>query len=164
MPIMSTASSADGGRAMEGRKRVGLIAHDARKADLLDWAAKHRARLAAHDLWATGTTGGLIAGRLGLEVQRLKSGPLGGDQQMGALIAEGRIDVLIFFADPMSAMPHDVDVKALVRLSTVYNIVLACSRTTADFVVSSPLFDMPYTPEDTDYAGYLGRVVPLPGA
>lgn len=147
---------------MRPRKRIGLIAHDARKPDLLDWAAVHRDRLAAHDLWATGTTGGLIADRLGLPVTRLKSGPLGGDQQMGALIAEGGLDVLIFFADPMSAMPHDVDVKALVRLSTVYNIAMACNRTTADFVIASPWFDTGYTPTETDYATYLERVVPLP--
>ena len=145
---------------MERRKRIGLIAHDARKADLLDWATTHSARLAVHELWATGTTGGMIADRLGLSIKRLKSGPLGGDQQMGALIAEGGLDALIFFSDPMSAMPHDVDVKALVRLSTVYNIVMACNRTTADFVFSSPLFDAEYAPRDTDYASYLERVVP----
>jgi len=149
---------------MERRKRIGLVAHDAKKADLLDWAAANREQLAAHELCATGTTGAMIADRLGLSVRRLKSGPLGGDQQMGALIAEGRLDALIFFADPMSAMPHDVDVKALVRLSTVYNIVLACNRTTADFVIASPLFAATYVPTATDYAGYLERVVPLPPA
>ena len=119
---------------MERRKRIGLVAHDAKKADLLDWVTAHRDRLAVHDLWATGTTGGLIA--------------------------EGALDVLVFFSDPMSAMPHDVDVKALVRLSTVYNIVLACNRTTADFVIASPLFDEAYAPAETDYAGYLGRALP----
>lgn len=149
---------------MERRKRIGLVAHDAKKADLLDWAAGNREQLAAHELCATGTTGAMIADRLGLSVRRLKSGPLGGDQQMGALIAEGRLDALIFFADPMSAMPHDVDVKALVRLSTVYNIVLACNRTTADFVIASPLFAAAYAPRPTDYAGYLERVVPVPPA
>lgn len=149
---------------MERRKRIGLVAHDAKKPELLDWAAVHRERLAVHELCATGTTGAMIADRLGLPVRRLKSGPLGGDQQMGALIAEGRLDVLIFFADPMSAMPHDVDVKALVRLSTVYNIVLACNRTTADFVIASPQFDAAYQPTATDYAAYLERVVPLPPA
>ena len=145
---------------MERRKRIGLVAHDAKKADLLDWVTAHRDRLAVHDLWATGTTGGLIAERTGLPVHRLKSGPLGGDQQMGALIADGALDMLVFFSDPMSAMPHDVDVKALVRLSTVYNIVLACNRTTADFVIASPLFDEAYAPAETDYAGYLGRALP----
>lgn len=147
---------------MERRKRIGLVAHDAKKAELLDWVAQHRDRLAVHDLCATGTTGALVAERLGLPVRRLKSGPLGGDQQMGAAIAEGRLDALFFFSDPMSAMPHDVDVKALVRLSSVYDIVLACNRTTADFVISSPLFDAPYEPLVRDYADYLGRAVPLP--
>lgn len=145
---------------MERRKRIGLVAHDAKKADLLDWVTVNRDRLAVHDLWATGTTGALIAERTGLSVHRLKSGPLGGDQQMGALIAEGALDMLVFFSDPMSAMPHDVDVKALVRLSTVYNIVLACNRTTADFVIASPLFDEAYAPAETDYTGYLGRALP----
>lgn len=145
---------------MQARKRIGLVAHDAKKAELLDWVGTHRDRLAAHALWATGTTGSLITSRTGLPVTCLKSGPLGGDQQMGALIADGGLDALIFFSDPMSAMPHDVDVKALVRLSTVYNIILACNRTTADFVISSPLFDAAYRPRETDYASYLQRVVP----
>jgi methylglyoxal synthase len=145
---------------MDRRKRIGLVAHDAKKADLLDWVTANRDRLAVHDLWATGTTGALIAERTGLPVHRLKSGPLGGDQQMGALIADGALDALVFFSDPMSAMPHDVDVKALVRLSTVYNIVLACNRTTADFVIASPLFDAAYAPVETDYTGYLGRALP----
>src|SRR3546814_13529294 len=131
---------------MERRKRIGLVDHDAKKAELLDWVGQHRDRLAVHDLCATGTTGALVADRLGLPVQRLKSGPLGGDQQMGAAIAKGRLDALFFFSDPMSAMPHDVDVKALVRLSSVYDIVLACNRTTADFVITSPPFDEPYQP------------------
>lgn len=147
---------------MLARKRIGLVAHDAKKADLLDWVRAHRDRLAGHALWATGTTGGLLAEALGLEIHRLKSGPLGGDQQMGALIAEGRLDALIFFADPMSAMPHDVDVKALVRLSTVYDIVLACNRSTADFVIASPLFDSAYDPAAVDYSAYLQRAVPGP--
>lgn len=150
---------------MQRRKRIGLVAHDAKKPDLLDWVVANRDRLATHDLWATGTTGALIAERTGLPVTRLKSGPLGGDQQMGALIADGGIDALVFFADPMSAMPHDVDVKALVRLSTVYNVVLACNRTTADFIISSPLFDAAYTPAETDYTGYLQRAIPArPGS
>ena len=144
---------------MKQRKRIGLIAHDARKADLLDWVAGHRDRLARHDLWATGTTGGLIEDRIGLPVTRLKSGPLGGDQQMGALISEGRLDILIFFTDPMSTMPHDVDVKALVRLSTVYNIALACNRTSADFIVESPLFAGPYSADDPGFDAYLDRTL-----
>jgi methylglyoxal synthase len=142
---------------MEQRKRIGLIAHDAKKGDLLNWVRTHRAVFAGHELWATGTTGGLIADHLDLPVERLKSGPLGGDQQMGALIAEGRIDILIFFTDPLSSMPHDVDVKALVRLSTVYGIAMACNRTTADFLISSPMFAEAYQPEETDYSDYLRR-------
>src|SRR3546814_1645994 len=113
---------------MERRKRIGLVDHDAKKAELLDWVGQHRDRLAVHDLCDTGTTGALVADRLGLPVQRLKSGPLGGDQQMGAAIAECRLDALFFFSAAMSAMPHDVDVKALVGLSSLYDIQLACNR------------------------------------
>ena len=129
---------------MKERKRIGLVAHDAKKPLLLDWARAHRAILAGHILFGTGTTGGLIAEQTGLPVTLLKSGPLGGDQQLGAMIAEGKLDALVFFSDPLSAMPHDVDVKALVRLSTLYDVVLACNRATADFVISSPLFAEPY--------------------
>lgn len=142
---------------MKPNKRIGLVAHDAKKRDLLEWVDDHRGTLERHELWGTGTTGGLVADRLGLPVHRLKSGPLGGDQQMGALIAEGRIDVLIFFTDPLSSMPHDVDVKALVRLSTVYGIAMACNRTTADFLIASPLFNAAYEPVDTDYSDYISR-------
>ena len=142
---------------MQQRKRIGLVAHDAKKADLLDWATVHRDQLVTHDLWATGTTGSLIADRLGLSITRLKSGPLGGDQQMGSLIAEGGLDALIFFSDPMSAMPHDVDVKALVRLCTVYDTALALNRTSADFLIASPLFEAAYEPVVTDYSGYVRR-------
>ena len=142
---------------MKANKRIGLVAHDAKKRDLLEWVDEHRATLERHELWGTGTTGGLVADRLGLPVNRLMSGPLGGDQQMGALIAEGRLDVLIFFTDPLSTMPHDVDVKALVRLSTVYGIAMACSRTTADFLIASPLFNAAYDPDDTDYSEYISR-------
>jgi methylglyoxal synthase len=142
---------------MQPNKRIGLVAHDAKKPDLLDWVDEHRATLERHELWGTGTTGGLVADRLGLPVHRLKSGPLGGDQQMGALIAEGRLDVLIFFIDPLSSMPHDVDVKALVRLSTVYGIAMACNRTTADFLIASPLFNTAYSAHDTDYSSYISR-------
>jgi methylglyoxal synthase len=142
---------------MKPNKRIGLVAHDAKKRDLLEWVDEHRATLERHELWGTGTTGGLVADRLGLPVHRLKSGPLGGDQQMGALIAEGRLDILIFFTDPLSTMPHDVDVKALVRLSTVYGIAMACNRTTADFLIVSPLFNAAYDPDDTDYSEYISR-------
>ena len=144
---------------MQEKKSIGLVAHDARKPDLLDWAVRHKRTLAKHTLFATGTSGRLIVERTGLPVTLLKSGPLGGDQQMGALIAEGRIDVLIFFVDPMSPMPHDVDVKALVRLSTVYHVAMAMNRTTADFLIRSPLFARAYQPEPGGYGAYVDRVL-----
>ncbi len=145
---------------MENTKRIGLVAHDARKGELRDWVSVHRDRLARHSLWATGTTGRLVAEATGLDVTVFKSGPLGGDQQMGALIAEGGLDVLIFFVDPMTSMPHDVDVKALVRLCGVYDTVLACNRSSADFVITSPLFDQEYLRKPVDYADYLARRLP----
>ena len=126
------------------RKRIALIAHDNRKADLLAWAKFNQGTLADHDLFATGTTGGLIAEGLGLPVHRYLSGPLGGDQQVGAAIAEGRIDAVIFFWDPLEPHPHDVDVKALLRIAVVYNIPMACNRATADFLLSSPLMSRAY--------------------
>lgn len=132
---------------MSARKRIGLVAHDSKKDAMVAWAARHRHRLAAADLWGTGTTGGRIAGATGLHITRLKSGPLGGDQQLGAMIAEGRLDILFFFTDPLAAMPHDVDVKALLRISTLTQTVIACNEATADFVVESTLFDQPYRSE-----------------
>jgi methylglyoxal synthase len=124
---------------MPRRKRIALIAHDNCKAEMLEWARFNRETLAAHELYATGTTGSLIANELGLDVKRFFSGPLGGDQQVGAAIAEGRIDFLIFFWDPLEPQPHDVDVKALLRIAVVCNVPTACNRATADFVLSSPL-------------------------
>ena len=131
-------------------KRIALIAHDNRKADLLDWVRFNRDTLRRHRLFGTGTTGGLISRELGLDVHRFRSGPLGGDQQVGAKIAEGDIDMVIFFWDPLEPLPHDVDVKALLRLAVVYNIPMACNRSTADFLISSPLMNSPYerTPWD----------------
>ena len=129
---------------MRERKRVALIAHDNCKADLLDWARFNRGTLSEHDLYATGTTGGLLAGELGLHVVRFLSGPLGGDQQVGAAIVEGRLDFAIFFWDPLEPHPHDVDVKALLRIAVVYNIPIACNRSTADFLLSSPLMHKVY--------------------
>ncbi|HVW18181.1 MAG TPA: methylglyoxal synthase [Solirubrobacteraceae bacterium] len=131
---------------MSRRKAIALIGHDNRKVDLLEWAAYNRGTLAEHDLYATGTTGGLLAERLGLPVHRFLSGPLGGDQQVGAAIAEGRIDLVIFFWDPLQPHPHDVDVKALLRIAVVYNVPIACNRATADFVLSSPLVAREYRP------------------
>ena len=128
------------------RKQIALIAHDNRKADLLDWARYNRGTLAQHALHATGTTGELLSEELGLEAHRFLSGPLGGDQQIGAAIAEGRIDFVIFFWDPLEPHPHDVDVKALLRIAVVYNVPIACNRATADFVLSSPLMDAEYDP------------------
>ena len=129
---------------MPRRKRIALIAHDNRKQDLLDWARYNVGTLRRHELYATGTTGALIASELGLEVIRFLSGPLGGDQQVGAGIAEQRIDFVIFFWDPLEPHPHDVDVKALLRIAVVYNVPIACNRATADFMLSSPLMDTTY--------------------
>ncbi len=122
------------------QKRIALVAHDEKKNDMLQWVEAHRALLSRHQLWGTGTTGGMVVAETGLAVTCLKSGPLGGDQQLGAMISEGQLDVLIFFIDPMSTQPHDVDVKALVRLSTLYNILLACNPATASCLVTNPDF------------------------
>ena len=127
------------------RKRIALIAHDNQKSNLLDWARYNRGTLALHELHATGTTGSLLADELDLDVHRFLSGPLGGDQQIGAAIAEGRIDFVIFFWDPLEPHPHDVDVKALLRIAVVYNAPIACNRATADFVLSSPLMNQEYS-------------------
>ena len=129
---------------MPKRKNIALIAHDNCKSDLLDWARYNRETLARHELHATGTTGALLAGELDLRVTRYLSGPLGGDQQVGAAVAEGRIDFVVFFWDPLEPHPHDVDVKALLRIAVVYNVPIACNRATADFILSSPLMDVEY--------------------
>jgi methylglyoxal synthase len=131
-------------RLMPRRKRIALIAHDNCKSQLLEWARYNRGTLGAHELYATGTTGALLAEELDLPVNRFLSGPLGGDQQVGAAIAEGRIDFLIFFWDPLEPQPHDVDVKALLRIAVVCNVPTACNRATADFVLSSPLTSEEY--------------------
>lgn len=141
-------------KLMPRRKRIALIAHDNCKPEMLEWARFNRETLAAHELYATGTTGTLIANELGLDVERFFSGPLGGDQQVGAAIAEGRIDFLIFFWDPLEPQPHDVDVKALLRIAVVCNVPTACNRATADFVLSSPLTGEEYVrPADARLAG-----------
>ena len=130
--------------AMLSRKRVALIAHDNCKADLLDWARYNRGTLAQHELFATGTTGSRLESDLGLPITCFLSGPLGGDQQVGAAIVEGRLDFVIFFWDPLQPHPHDVDVKALLRIAVVYNVPIACNRATADFLLSSPLMHAQY--------------------
>ncbi len=129
---------------MAPRKRVALIAHDHCKADLMEWARYNRGTLSAHELFATGTTGTLLSSELGLPITRFLSGPLGGDQQVGAGIVEGRIDFVIFFWDPLEPQPHDVDVKALLRIAVVHNVPIACNRATADFLLSSPLMQRDY--------------------
>jgi methylglyoxal synthase len=115
-------------------KKIALIAHDNKKAVMVDWAREHREQLAAHSLVATGTTGGLLARELGLEIQRCKSGPLGGDLEIGAMVAQGAIDLLVFFWDPLSPHPHDVDVRALLRIAAVYDVPIACNRSSADLI------------------------------
>ena len=131
-------------KALDRCKTIALIAHDNKKQDLLEWARFNRDTLAGHSLVATGTTGRLLEKNLDLPVEKLKSGPLGGDQQIGAKIAEGEVDSVVFFWDPLEPHPHDVDVKALLRIAVVYNIPIACNRSTADFLISSPLMSQPY--------------------
>ena len=126
------------------KKRIALVAHDSRKKDMVDWARYNRHLLETRELFATGTTGTILEKELGFDLFKFKSGPLGGDQQIGARIAEHEIDIVIFLWDPMQAHPHEPDIHALQRIATVYNIVLACDRSTADFVISSPLMDEPY--------------------
>lgn len=144
---------------MQETKRIALVAHDERKEDLLSWVRRNTDTLAKHQLYATGTTGKLLTDRCGLSITRMKSGPLGGDQMLGAMIAKGELDVLIFFWDPMSAQPHDVDVKALLRMSVLYNILTANNRASADFIISSPLFSTAYEQEFKDYGAYIRRPV-----
>lgn len=153
------------------RKRIALVAHDNRKKDLLEWVAWNRKAIACHQLFCTGTTGRFVEQALAdpetgksprnLSITKLKSGPLGGDQQLGALIAEGGIDLMIFFWDPMQPQAHDVDVKALLRITVLYNIPTACNRSTADFVISSTFFSKEYMPRPMDVGDYLNRNLDL---
>jgi methylglyoxal synthase len=141
---------------MKKRKKIALVAHDHRKEDLLEWVKFNKYLLSLHELYATGTTGKVIE-KTGLKVTKLKSGPLGGDMQIGAKIANGEIDFLIFFWDPLESLPHDPDVKALLRMAVVWNIPVACNRSTADFMVSSTLMDQEYNRTIQDYENYRKR-------
>jgi methylglyoxal synthase len=147
-------------REIGATKRIGLVAHDNKKRDLIEWARFNVDLLGRHLLVATGTTGSLLEKELDLPVQKLRSGPLGGDQQIGALIAEGQLDVLIFFWDPLEQQPHDPDVKALLRIAVVWNIPVACDRATADFMISSPLMTSDYERKLPDFEAYVGRSLP----
>ena len=144
MPAMTTITS-------PATKTIALVAHDNMKDELLAWVDDHRAQLAAHRLVGTGTTGRLVQERCGLDIERLKSGPLGGDQQIGGLIADGRIDILVFFWDPLEPQPHDPDIKALLRIAAVWNIPVACNRASADFIVTSPHISETYSRHVPDY-------------
>ena len=146
-------------RILGKRKRIALIAHDNKKKELLEWAKFNKNTLQKHTLFATGTTGQLLEDELDLPVTKFLSGPLGGDQQIGALIAQGEVDVLIFFWDPMSAQPHDPDIKALLRLGVVWNIPIACDRTTADFILTSTLFNEDYSIKLPEFTSYLKRSI-----
>jgi len=139
------------------RKHIALVAHDNKKQDLVEWARYNRELLVQHELYATGTTGKLLSEILDTPVECLNSGPLGGDQQIGARIAEGCVDLLIFFWDPLSPLPHDPDIKALLRIAVVWNIPVACDRATADYIISSPLMTQPYERILPDYALYIER-------
>jgi len=144
---------------MVNKKKIALVAHDNKKRDILEWAKFNKHLLAEHDLFATGTTGKLLEEELGVEINILQSGPLGGDQQIGAKISEREINLLIFFWDPLSSHPHDPDVKALLRIAVVWNIPVACNRASADFMISSPLMTGAYEPLLPDYGEYLERSV-----
>ena len=140
-------------------KRICLVAHDNKKRELLEWAGWNRDQLRLHRLFATGTTGTLLEKELGLAITKFKSGPLGGDQQVGAHIADGELDMLIFFWDPLQPQPHDPDVKALLRIAVVWNVPIACNRSSADFMISSPLMTSTYERKLPDYEPYVQRAV-----
>ena len=142
-------------------KKIGLVAHDNKKRDLVEWAKFNRDLLAHHQIFATGTTGRVLQQELGFEIESLRSGPLGGDQQIGAKIVGNEIDFLIFFWDPLEPMPHDPDVKALLRMAVVWNIPIACNRASADFMISSPLMDGEYDRLIPDYENYTARRLDL---
>lgn len=150
------------------KKRIALVAHDSCKREMVDWVDANKSILALHEITATGTTGRLVEEALNnnlpeserVNVRKLKSGPLGGDQQLGAFIADGTIDMVVFFWDPMTQQPHDVDVKALLRITVLYNVPMACNRTTADYLISSPLFsDENYQRKEKSYDKYINRKI-----
>jgi methylglyoxal synthase len=155
---------------MELSKRIALVAHDNCKKDLVEWVEWNWKLLLHHHLICTGTTGKLVEEAIARKtdgketirysITKLKSGPFGGDQQLGAMISDGKVDVLIFFWDPMQPHPHDVDVKALLRISVLYNIPTACNRSTADYMISSALMQELYTPQVKDYSDYIERTIP----
>lgn len=142
---------------IERDKKIALVAHDNKKRDLVEWAKYNRDLLAHHTIYATGTTGALLEQELGIPIYKLESGPLGGDQQIGAKIVDGDIEFLIFFWDPLESMSHDPDVKALLRMAVVWNIPIACNRATADFMISSPLMDEEYDRLLPEYDEYRNR-------
>lgn len=144
---------------LKSNKSIALVAHDNKKKELIEWIKKNEQQLSVHSFYATGTTGRLINEETRLTVERLKSGPLGGDQQIGAKISENEIDMLIFFWDPLEAQPHDPDVKALIRLAAVWNIPVACNLSTADFLISSPFFDKEYDRLVEDYSKHNSRKI-----
>lgn len=147
-------------RLLQEVKRIALVAHDHKKMELVEWAVYNKRVLRNHELVATGTTGRLLEEKLGTPVQKLFSGPLGGDQQLGAMIAEGKLDIIIFFWDPLEAQAHDSDVKALIRMAVTWNIIMACNRTTADFIMTSALMNKDYELKVPDYSKYLKRNIP----
>ena len=144
-------------RKLKTRKRIALVAHDRKKKDIIEWAVYNKTVLSNHELIATGTTGKLLEENLDRPVKKLFSGPLGGDQQIGAMIAEEKLDMLIFFWDPMEAQPHDSDVKALLRVTVAWNIPVACNRSTADFILTSVLMKDDYPISVPDYSSFLKR-------
>jgi methylglyoxal synthase len=143
---------------MDNVKRIALVAHDEKKHDLLEWALYNKELLKKYELYATGTTGKLLEQELGIEIHKLQSGPLGGDQQIGAMIAAGEVDLLVFFWDPLTPQPHDPDVRALLRIAVVWNVPIACNRASADLMIASPLMSSTYERLAPDYHVYTGRM------
>jgi methylglyoxal synthase len=146
-------------RQVLARKRIALVAHDNKKRELVEWVEANRTELSRHELFATGTTGKMMEEQLDRPVSKLLSGPIGGDQQIGAMIAQGALDILIFFWDPMEAQPHDSDVKALLRVAIAWNCIVACDSSTADFLLTSPLMTKEYLVRVPDYTNYLTRKI-----